>query len=366
MTNNQRRLRIAIVGCGQIADAHLQEIAKLKSARVVAVCDRHLDLARQAAARFEIEEVFDDLDALLSKMKPDVVHITTPPHTHASVARVSLAQGAHIYLEKPFSVDLAEAEEICNIAQQQGRLICVGHDQLFDPIWLALKDYIRSGCLGDVIHVDSIMGYNVDGPFGRVMLNDSKHWIHRLPGGLLHNNISHAIYKVTDLISNDPESIMGTWRRSSLGVPIELSAMMQWQKQSAFINFSTQCRPVQRLVRVHGTRSSVEVDFESRTMRKFHVGRFPGPFAKIDVPWLQAWEAATSFFRQAYKFCRSDLQYFAGMNRLFGEFYQAILDGTPAPISPQEVCRVTSIMDDLFAACGKPETNCTLGSSTPQ
>ena len=55
------KLRIALIGCGQIADAHLQEIRKIDSAEAVAVCDRHPDLARQAAARFGVPGVFDDL-----------------------------------------------------------------------------------------------------------------------------------------------------------------------------------------------------------------------------------------------------------------------------------------------------------------
>src|SRR6516162_4438416 len=99
------RLRVALVGCGQIADAHLGEIRKLPVAEVVAVCDRERDLASQAAARFQVAKVFDNLDEMLASTRPDVVHITTPPHTHKPVAIQVLRAGAHAYVEKPFAID---------------------------------------------------------------------------------------------------------------------------------------------------------------------------------------------------------------------------------------------------------------------
>src|SRR5258708_21790211 len=100
-----RKLRVALIGCGQIADAHLGEIRKIPRAELVAVCDRERDLALQAAARFGVAGVFDDVSQMLASAKPDVVHITTPPHTHRPLATEVLEAGAHAYVEKPFAVD---------------------------------------------------------------------------------------------------------------------------------------------------------------------------------------------------------------------------------------------------------------------
>ena len=90
-------LRIALVGCGQIADAHLQEMRHVALAEPVAVCDRQIDLARQAAARFEVPRVFDDLGRMLAEARPDVLHVTTPPHTHLAIALQALGRGVHVY-----------------------------------------------------------------------------------------------------------------------------------------------------------------------------------------------------------------------------------------------------------------------------
>jgi predicted dehydrogenase len=346
------QLRVAIVGCGQIADAHLQEIAKVPSARVVAVCDRLPDLARQAAERFSIPEMFDDLGRMLDKVRPDVVHITTPPHTHASLARQALEANAHVYVEKPFTVDTAEAESVFEVARAKTRLVCVGHDHLFDPCWVELQRRRAAGELGKVVHIDTVLGYDVSGPFGRVMFNDPAHWVHRLPGGLFHNNLSHALYKITDLLPDDRPAVWSAWfgNTGRTGAPTELRIVLRGREVTGSILFTSAARPVQRITRVYGSREFLEVDFDGRLLRRRTSIGAPGPFAKIAVPLSDLGQAARSLVRNLWRFVRSDLHYFAGMNRLFRLFYQAILTGGAPPIAEEEIRRVTAIMDDVFAA----------------
>ena len=124
-------LTAALVGCGQIADAHLQELRRVVGTRVVAVCDRYLDVARQAAARYDVPSVFENSEEMLAAVTPDVVHVTTPPQCHYAIVRQCLAAGAHVYVEKPFTVDVHEARELVDCAESRGRMICLGLDQLY-------------------------------------------------------------------------------------------------------------------------------------------------------------------------------------------------------------------------------------------
>ncbi len=80
-------LRIALIGCGKIADQHLWAIKRVADCQVVAACDRELLMADQLAERFAIPETFADAAVMLQKIKPDVVHITTPPQSHYSLGR---------------------------------------------------------------------------------------------------------------------------------------------------------------------------------------------------------------------------------------------------------------------------------------
>jgi hypothetical protein len=74
------------------------------------------------------------------------------------------------------------------------------------------------------------------------------------------------------------------------------------------------------------------------------------------MPWRHLSEAGRSFGRQIWRFLRSDLQYFAGMNRLFRAFYRAIGSGCESPTPARDIRRVTAIMDQIFDICRQQDT----------
>jgi predicted dehydrogenase len=361
----EKTLRVAIVGCGQIADAHLQELRYVPTAEVVAVCDQYPELADQAARRFSVPESFSDLDELLDRARPDVVHLTTPPHTHAALACRLLEAGVHVYVEKPFTVDLAETDRVLQAAESSGKLVTVGHDHLFDPVWQRLERHVAAGDLGEIVHIDSVMGYNLDGPFGKLMFSDARHWLHRLPGGLFHNNISHALYKITPFLLDEHPKIFATTDGTSARTPsTELRVLIQGAEATANVLFSSRARPVARTAKLYGTKATVEIDMEARTLRWHRGGRLPGALAKVDLPWQHVREAMRNLRQNTWDFLRFRQQYFAGMRELFRRFYASILAGQQPPIAYGQIRRVTAWMDDIFEQCdqdrcvAKPELVC--------
>lgn len=347
-------LKIALVGCGQIADAHLQEVRKIDRqtgrARLVGVCDRHFDLARQAAARFDVPAAFDDVGRMLDQVRPDVVHVTTPPQTHRDLALRLLRAGIHVYIEKPFTVDAAEADEVLDAARAASRLVCVGHDQLFDPVWQECQRLHAAGELGRVVHVDSVQGYDLGGPFGALLAGEPDHWVRRLPGGLFQNVISHPLYKIADFLPDERPRVWATWFGTG-PFPTEMRVLLQGAEVTGTLTFTSQARPLQRTTRILGTRGCVEVDFDACVVRTVHAARLPGALGKIEAPARQLRGALGSLAKNVRRFLRHEIQYFGGMNRLFTEFYAAIRGGTEPPISFAEIRRVTALMDDIFDAC---------------
>lgn len=207
---SDRRIKVGLVGCGQIADAHLQQIRRLPMADPVAVCDLEPLLARQAAERFEVPGQFTSIDEMLETARPDVVHVTTPVQTHAPLTIQLLEAGVHVYVEKPFTVDSAEAQTVIDVAERNDRLVCLGHDQLYDPTWLEACDIVASGAIGKVEHVESVLGYPIDGPFGKLVAGDPNHWVRRLPGGLFQNTISHPLYRITEFLPDAKPDVWAT------------------------------------------------------------------------------------------------------------------------------------------------------------
>jgi predicted dehydrogenase len=346
------RLRVALIGCGQIADAHLQELRRTPAALVVAVCDQHPELARQAAARFGVDMAFDNAARMLEASRPDVVHVTTPPHTHRSLVLHCLAAGAHVYVEKPFTVDAAEAEEVAAAADARGRRVCVGHDQLFDPAWQECRRRVSSGDVGDVVHVDAVQGYDLNGPFGRLMNNGPAHWVHRLPGGLFQNVMSHALARILDFMPGRLPDVHARWfARQAASMPSELRVLLFGETCTGMLTFSSTMRPIRRLARVYGTRSALEIDLDARSLTTDRGASLPGAFSKAELTWQRFAEARRNLTTNIARLGRSDLHYFQGMQTLFERFYEAIATAGQPPVPLADAVRATRVMDAVFESC---------------
>ncbi len=349
------RIKIGLVGCGQIADAHLQQIRRIPWADPVAVCDLEPLLARQAAERFEIQGQFTSLEEMLEVSRPDVVHITTPVESHRPLAKLLLDAGVHVYVEKPFTVDADEARDVLDCARRNDRLLCLGHDQLFDPTWLECRERIEAGEIGDVQHVESVLGYPLHGPFGRQVIANPDHWVRRLPGGLFQNTISHPLYRITEFLSDDRPELQATWfsRFKQISFPTELRAHLRGEDVTGSLLFTSSTKPCHRMARIYGTNGALEVDLNSQLIRADRVDRCPGAFAKIEVPWRQVCESTANLALNVRRFCKGELHYFEGMKQTFLRFYEAVLEGDEGPVSYDEILRVTEVMDRIFAECRK-------------
>jgi hypothetical protein len=110
-------------------------------------------------------------------------------------------------------------------------------------------------------------------------------------------------------------------------------------------------RPVRKIARVFGTKSSIEVDLDARTVTRDCSAAFPGPLVKIELPCRRAWQAVGNLARNVWRICRADLHYFEGMHCLFERFYESIETGTGPPVSHRDAIRTTAIMDGIFGQC---------------
>ena len=158
-------LKIAIIGCGNIADSHASQIQRIEGSEIVAACDKETLMAKQLCDRFSIKEYFSDVDVMLREAKPDVVHITTPPQSHHLLAKRCLEHGCHVYLEKPFTVHAWEAVELVEIAERNGVMLTPGHDAQFSPASIRLRELVKGGYLGgSPVHLECTWCYSLADP----------------------------------------------------------------------------------------------------------------------------------------------------------------------------------------------------------
>jgi predicted dehydrogenase len=349
-------LNIGIVGCGKIADGHIEEIQKLGCARVLAVCDREPILAEQLALRYSVPHQYTEFDRMLSDHRLDVIHIATPPHSHLALAQKAAQAGCHVFLEKPLALTATEGRRLIQCLDQTKRKMTINYWYNFEAPALALKEFVAKGDLGDPIHVESYYGYDLTGGFGQAFFSDGRHWVHQLPGKLFQNIIDHAINKITPFLPDEPmEVIARAYRRGPSnddrtdGVLDELRVMILGGGMSAYVTFCSHARPVGHFMRVYGTKNTAHIDFALRSISVEKKQTVPSALGRLLPPFQSSWQALRQATRNVREFAGSRFQFFAGMNRLLSLFYESILHDTPVPIPYREILRVSEIMDAISA-----------------
>src|SRR5262245_45010985 len=143
------RLRAAIAGLGFIGPVHLRA-ARLAGADIVGVSGGDPTRARAAATALDAARVFDSSQALATHPSVDVVHICTPNHLHASLARLALEAGKHVVCEKPLATNAADAAELADLAERAGLVASVPFVYRFHPVVREARARIAGGRSGAI------------------------------------------------------------------------------------------------------------------------------------------------------------------------------------------------------------------------
>jgi predicted dehydrogenase len=338
------------------------------TASVVAVADLELLMAEQIATRYGVPAFYDDVDRLLERERPDVVHITTPPQSHVPLAVKAIDAGAHVYVEKPLAPTYADTRRLVDHARGAGKKLTIGYSYYFDPPMEALRRLHAEGALGEIVHVESALGYNLAGPFGKAILGDGAHWVHRLPGKLFQNNLDHILYKLPELLPDrrtdaeieaDPigadRLLVSAWIRRSerFGdardhMLDELRVSLQSGVGSAYATFSSHAKPVGHYTRIYGTKSTAFVDHAMRTLTFESQSSLPSAFGRLAPAFDQGMQFLRAGGKNLLRFARNDFHFFTAMNTLFARFYDSIQNDGPPPIAYRDILRVAGWMDEIF------------------
>jgi len=147
-------LRIAVVGTGAIAQmAHLPVLRKMRGVNVVALCDIDRAKARSLADRFEIPDVYVDLEDLFDAGELDAVIISTPSHLHQPYTLEALAAGVDVLCERPLALTTRGVQVILEEAELTGRKVEVANNHRFRSDVQALDRFLRGGELGTLTGV---------------------------------------------------------------------------------------------------------------------------------------------------------------------------------------------------------------------
>ena len=353
-------IRVALIGCGKMADQHAAQIRSMADAQVVAVCDSEPLMARQLAQRLGVALCFTDPASMLRSVAIDVVHVTTPPASHFQLARMCIDAGCHVYVEKPFTIDAAEAVQLIEHAGNDVKIV-VGHNAQFTPAMVRMRRMVDEGFLGGrPLHIESHYCYGFqDESYAKALLGDSRHWVRALPGSLLQNVISHGISRIAEFLVGDDAEVMAQGFTSPLlrtmgqhDIVDEVRALIRDREgTTAYFTFSSQLSPAPHQLRLYGPRNSLLVDDDHQV-----VIRIPGkeyrsylnfliPPLAFATQYLQnfAWNARGIFSG------RFHLPNDSGLRALIRAFYDDVQGKAPPVFSHREILLTARIMDRIFA-----------------
>ena len=156
-------MRIGVIGLGFMGTTHIQALRNVDGATLAAVCSSDPkklegDLSGisgnlgNAGEKLDFSNVrkYSDVTALLADPEIDAVDITTPTHTHAPISIAALRAGKHVLVEKPMTLNPAEADELMDAAHGAGRLLMAAQVLRFFPSYRALRTELGSGAYGTV------------------------------------------------------------------------------------------------------------------------------------------------------------------------------------------------------------------------
>lgn len=147
-------VRLGLIGVGAVPQtAHLPILSKMRGVRMMALCDNDGEKARAIADRYEVPDVFTDIDDLLELEELDAVIVATPNHLHEPHVLAALRAGAHVLCGRPLALSARGVERILAAAKKAERIVQVDNHNRFRADTQILSQFLRGGELGRLIGV---------------------------------------------------------------------------------------------------------------------------------------------------------------------------------------------------------------------
>jgi scyllo-inositol 2-dehydrogenase (NADP+) len=148
---------VGLLGYGAIGREHASSVRAVPGFELRAVCDRVPERRDEARAAFGVE-VHAEAAAMLADPSIDLVVVGVPPVTHAAAALEAVAAGKHVVCEKPFALRVEECDRVLAAAAAGGRLVTVYQSRRWDPDFVALREAVAGGAIGEPFYMESFIG----------------------------------------------------------------------------------------------------------------------------------------------------------------------------------------------------------------
>ena len=196
-------IRVGVIGYGYWGPNIVRNLNGLESARAEMVCDTSPAALARARKAYPGIQTVSDADEILRSPEIDAVAVITPVWTHYELAKRALENGKHVFVEKPFTSNSAQAEELIELAARKKLTITVDHTFLFTGAVRKIRELTEAGALGDLYYYDSL----------RVNLGLFQHDV-----SVIWDLAPHDLSIMDHIIKDKPEAVVATGEKHLNGV----------------------------------------------------------------------------------------------------------------------------------------------------
>jgi predicted dehydrogenase len=190
---------VGLIGYGAIARAHAASIAATPGLSLAGVCDLSDERRKLAASEWSVP-THARADEMLEDTDVGLVVVGTPPSVHFDSVMAALRAGKHVVCEKPFAIRVDEVDRMIDAAAAGNRVLTVYQSRRWDPDYLALREVVRSGRIGETFYMESFIG-GYDHPC------DFWHSDEAISGGMIYDWGSHYFDWILQLMPEQVRSI---------------------------------------------------------------------------------------------------------------------------------------------------------------
>ena len=255
-----KMVKVGFIGFGRMGITHFSILNTHPQVKIEAVCDQSSTMLKVLSKYVDVK-TYTDYSKMLDEIQLDCVIISTPGDSHAEIIKNCIQKGIHIFVEKPFTMTSAEGREIINLMEGKPIINQVGYVNRFNEVFVAVKQMVADGAIGDVVNFSSDM-------YAATTLKDSKSsWRGKKKsgGGCMFEMASHCIDLVVYLFDK-PDKVIGSIMQSIYSSEVEdlVSASFLYSNGctgNIYVNWSDETyRKPANIVKILGTKGKIIAD----------------------------------------------------------------------------------------------------------
>lgn len=339
------RVRLGIVGIGNIAVLNAPGYLSHPGCEVVALCDPRLDKARRVAGDWGVPKVFGDLEDLLAEDGIDAVEILTPTHLHHDHVVAAARAGKHISCQKPMANSVTDARAMLGAVQEAGVRFRISECALHYPPLEEARRLIAEGAIGTptMVRIKTVVGGRTDSLFQASLEAEGYAWRfdRRSPAGHLFDDVVHKYAVALWLFPEEVRSVQAVVRQAPLFFEAPTAALLEYERPDLLGMMEVTYAPN---MFVRSDYYGADEFFEVQGTDGFlWVTRFTGRM--LDLPPLVLYRGDAT---ESYP--RLDADWGSAFRRSSEHFVDSLLQGSEAEMSGEMAVRVLQLCFAVYQA----------------